>query len=38
MFSHGFNIHFNQVVPPANVDVSMIAPKGPGHMVRDVFR
>jgi ketol-acid reductoisomerase len=37
MFSHGFNIHFNQVVPPANVDVSMIAPKGPGHMVRDVF-
>ena len=37
MFSHGFNIHFNQVVPPADVDVSMIAPKGPGHMVRDVF-
>jgi len=37
MFSHGFNIHFNQVVPPANVDVSMIAPKGPGHMVRAVF-
>jgi ketol-acid reductoisomerase len=37
MFGHGFNIHFNQVVPPADVDVSMIAPKGPGHMVRNVF-
>ncbi|MCI0420682.1 MAG: ketol-acid reductoisomerase, partial [Acidobacteria bacterium] len=37
MFSHGFNIHFNQVVPPTDVDVSMIAPKGPGHMVRNVF-
>jgi ketol-acid reductoisomerase len=37
MFSHGFNIHFNQVVPPPNVDVSMIAPKGPGHMVRNIF-
>ncbi|MXZ34742.1 MAG: ketol-acid reductoisomerase [Acidobacteria bacterium] len=38
MFSHGFNIHFSQVVPPAEVDVSMIAPKGPGHMVRQVYQ
>ena len=37
MFAHGFNIHFNQVVPPANVDVSMIAPKGPGHLVRRIY-
>jgi len=37
MFGHGFNIHFSQVVPPTDVDVSMIAPKGPGHMVRQVF-
>jgi ketol-acid reductoisomerase len=34
MFSHGFNIHFGQIVPPANVDVLMVAPKGPGFMVR----
>ena len=34
MFSHGFNIHFGQIVPPANVDVIMVAPKGPGFMVR----
>ncbi len=34
MFAHGFNIHFNQIVPPANVDVIMVAPKGPGHLVR----
>jgi ketol-acid reductoisomerase len=34
MFAHGFNIHFNQIVPPKNVDVTMIAPKGPGHIVR----
>jgi ketol-acid reductoisomerase len=34
MFSHGFNIHFGQIVPPANVDVVMVAPKGPGFMVR----
>lgn len=33
-FAHGFNIHFNQIVPPADVDVIMIAPKGPGHTVR----
>ena len=37
MFAHGFNIHFNQVIPPAEVDVSMIAPKAPGHMMRQVF-
>jgi ketol-acid reductoisomerase len=34
MFAHGFNIHFGQIVPPATVDVSMVAPKGPGHLVR----
>ena len=34
MFSHGFNIHFGQIIPPANVDVIMVAPKGPGFMVR----
>jgi len=37
VFSHGFNIHFKQIVPPANVDVFMIAPKGPGHMVRRTY-
>jgi len=37
MFAHGFTIHFNQVVPPANIDVMMIAPKGPGHLVRRLF-
>jgi ketol-acid reductoisomerase len=37
MFAHGFNIHYQQIVPPANVDVSMIAPKGPGHLVRRVY-
>lgn len=36
-FAHGFNIHFNQIVPPADVDVIMIAPKGPGHTVRSQF-
>jgi ketol-acid reductoisomerase len=36
-FAHGFNIHFDQIVPPEGVDVVMIAPKGPGHMVRRVF-
>ncbi len=36
-FAHGFNIHFGQIVPPKNVDVCMIAPKGPGHMVRRVY-
>ena len=34
MFAHGFAIHFNQIIPPADVDVTMIAPKGPGHTVR----
>ncbi len=37
VFSHGFNIHYGQIVPPAEVDVIMIAPKGPGHLVRSVF-
>ena len=36
-FAHGFNVHFNQIVPPSNVDVIMIAPKGPGHTVRSQF-
>ena len=36
-FGHGFNIHFNQIVPPKDIDVVMIAPKGPGHLVRRVF-
>jgi ketol-acid reductoisomerase len=36
-FAHGFNIHFGQVVPPADVDVVMIAPKGPGHLVRRTY-
>ena len=34
VFSHGFNIHFNQITPPKDVDVFMVAPKGPGHLVR----
>jgi len=37
MFAHGFNIHFKQIVPPAEVDVSMIAPKAPGHRVRELY-
>jgi ketol-acid reductoisomerase len=36
-FAHGFNIHFGQVVPPGNVDVVMVAPKGPGHLVRRTY-
>jgi ketol-acid reductoisomerase len=36
-FAHGFNIHFGQVVPPADVDVIMVAPKGPGHLVRRTY-
>ncbi|HFL2485481.1 TPA: ketol-acid reductoisomerase [Clostridioides difficile] len=36
-FAHGFNIHYNQVQPPEFVDVVMVAPKGPGHLVRNVF-
>jgi len=37
MFAHGFNIHFKQIEPPAMIDVSMIAPKAPGHRVRELF-
>lgn len=37
MFSHGFNIHFGQIIPPAYVDVIMVAPKSPGHMVRQMY-
>jgi ketol-acid reductoisomerase len=38
LFSHGFNIHYNQIVPPREIDVVMIAPKGPGHLVRREFQ
>ena len=38
MFAHGFAIHFGQIKPPANVDVTMIAPKGPGHTVRSEYQ
>jgi ketol-acid reductoisomerase len=38
VFGHGFNIHFGQIVPPAGVDVFMVAPKGPGHLVRRQFQ
>lgn len=37
MFAHGFNIHYSQIMPPPNVDVSMIAPKCPGHMLRELY-
>ncbi len=37
MFAHGFNIHFGQIVPPEDIDVTMIAPKCPGHMVRQLY-
>lgn len=37
MFAHGFNIHYGQIVPPADVDVTMVAPKAPGHRVRELF-
>ena len=37
LFAHGFNIHFQQVVPSADVDVAMVAPKGPGHRVRELY-
>ena len=37
-FAHGFNIHFNQIIPNADIDVFMVAPKGPGHLVRRTFR
>jgi len=38
MFAHGFNIHFNQIIPPSFVDVVMVAPKGPGHTVRSQYK
>lgn len=37
VFSHGFNIHYDEINPPENIDVYMIAPKGPGHLVRRVY-
>src|SRR5690625_1770262 len=37
VFAHGFNIHFSQITPPENVDVFLVAPKGPGHLVRRTF-
>jgi ketol-acid reductoisomerase len=37
LFAHGFNIHFGQVMPPSDIDVIMVAPKGPGHLVRRTF-
>jgi ketol-acid reductoisomerase len=37
MFAHGFNIHFQQIAPPVGVDVSMVAPKAPGHRVRELY-
>jgi len=38
MFAHGFNVHFKQIVPPPGVDVTMVAPKSPGHLVRSEFQ
>jgi ketol-acid reductoisomerase len=38
MFAHGFNIHYGEITPPAGVDVSMVAPKSPGHLVRSEFQ
>ena len=37
MFAHGFNIHYRQIVPPSHVNVSMVAPKAPGHRMREMF-
>jgi len=37
LFAHGFNVHFSQIVPPADVDVLLVAPKGPGHLVRRTY-
>ncbi len=37
MFAHGFNIHFSQIVPPTDCDVLLVAPKGPGHLVRRTY-
>ena len=36
MFAHGFNIHYDAIVPPEGVDVSMVAPKAPGHRMREI--
>ena len=38
MFAHGFNIHFNRIAPPDGIDVGMVAPKSPGHLVRSVYQ
>ena len=38
MFAHGFNIHFNRIDPPGGIDVGMVAPKGPGHLLRSVYQ
>ncbi len=38
MFAHGFNIHYKAIIPPHNIDVSMVAPKAPGHRMREVFK
>ena len=38
MFAHGFNIHYKAIIPPQNIDVSMVAPKAPGHRMREVFK
>jgi len=38
MFAHGFNVHFNQIVPPKESDVLLVAPKGPGHLVRRTYQ
>jgi ketol-acid reductoisomerase len=37
LFAHGFNVHFGEITPPAGVDVAMVAPKGPGHLVRRTY-
>jgi len=37
MFAHGFNIHYSQIIPPSNIDVSLVAPKCPGHMLRQLY-
>ncbi|CAM5372739.1 ketol-acid reductoisomerase [Bacillus safensis FO-36b] [Bacillus safensis subsp. safensis] len=37
VFAHGFNVHFHQIVPPSDVDVYLVAPKGPGHLVRRTY-
>src|SRR3979411_413744 len=37
MTAHGFSLHYSQIVPPADVDVAMVAPKSPGHMLRRLF-